>query len=270
MIKKLLLFGSFILFVWNSSAQQLEEYMDEKTEKYGFKDSETEKIVVPAKYNYVGFWEENNTRMLVSIAIDEDGFESKHGYLDEKGNEIIPLIYSDAYAFSEGLALVYMDDEEFGYIDVNGKFVLPKLNERFQNSGNTFKDGLVDVYNHHYQAGFMDKNGKIVIECQFDGHVGKFYDDRAWVAKGDEHKYGFIDKTGKLVVPFIYDHINDFDPEVGLACVGINEKYGFINKDGEVVIPLIYNRDADFSNGEAYVEDDDGFHLINTKGERIK
>lgn len=267
-MKKLLLFGSFLLFAWSSSAQQLEEFMDDDTDKYGFMNEDTEEIIVPAKYDEVGSWEENDTRMLVGIYADEDEDEMLYGYINEKGQEIIPLIYTDAYDFSEGLALVYQEDD-FGFIDVNGNMVLAKLNEKFKRVNNAFSNGLLVVYDNNNQGGFIDTKGKTVIKCQFKHHVGNFNDERAFVEDTNK-KYGYIDQKGKVVISYEYDYAGNFNPEVGLACVSKDGKYGFIDKKGKVVIPLIYKENAQFRNGVAHVKDDKGKYKINTKGEVIK
>ncbi|MBK7505883.1 MAG: WG repeat-containing protein [Bacteroidetes bacterium] len=48
----------------------------------------------------------------------------KFGFLDNSGKEVIPLIYDDAFRFSEGLAIVEKNGKS-GYIDKTGKEVIP-------------------------------------------------------------------------------------------------------------------------------------------------
>lgn len=49
----------------------------------------------------------------------------KHGYIDHKGNVVIPFIYKDAKFFSEGLAHVLTEDDKWGYFSRKGKLVIP-------------------------------------------------------------------------------------------------------------------------------------------------
>jgi hypothetical protein len=46
--------------------------------------------------------------------------DDKCGFVDSTGKLAIPCKYDDAHSFSEGLALVELDDVGF-YIDKNGK-----------------------------------------------------------------------------------------------------------------------------------------------------
>lgn len=50
--------------------------------------------------------------------------EGKYGFMDRKGNLIVPYKYDDIYNFSEGLAAVCLNDK-WGYIDNTGVEVVP-------------------------------------------------------------------------------------------------------------------------------------------------
>jgi hypothetical protein len=95
----------------NSSERELERF--EKNDKYGFKDKQTGKVVVPAKYDDAHDFSEG----LAAVKLD-----GKWGFIDKTGKKIIPLKYDDAEHFSEGLAPVKLDDK-WGFIDKTGKEV---------------------------------------------------------------------------------------------------------------------------------------------------
>lgn len=61
----------------------------------------------------------------------------KWGYVNTKGELIIPCIYEYANDFSEGLACVSKDGKE-GFINKNGEIVIPL---KFENCG-VFSEGL--------------------------------------------------------------------------------------------------------------------------------
>lgn len=47
------------------------------------------------------------------------------GFIDKKGEFVIPPIYTFAYAFSDGLAAVRGKDEKYGYINTQGEKLIP-------------------------------------------------------------------------------------------------------------------------------------------------
>jgi hypothetical protein len=159
------------------------------------------------------------------LAIYEND-EGKYGYVDEKGNLVIPCVY---YAvewnfgyFKEGYAGVYKQDMgKFGVIDKSGKTVLP-----FKYDGIEYSEGLFCV-DENDKAGFYDTNGKNVISCTFD-EAASFSEGLAAVKQGK--LWGFIDKFGKIVISPMFDEASDFSD--GLAVVKKNGKYGIVDKKG--------------------------------------
>ncbi len=134
---------------------------------------------------------------------------SKWGFIDKEGNEVISCKYEEVHDFYEGLAAVK-------------------------------KDGL---------WGFIDKEGNEVISCEYNNHciVGDFHDGVARIRKNGKSGYfiswGFIDKEGNEVISCKYDEVRDFHE--GLAAVKKDRKYYFINKTEEVVnkVKLVYIKD---------------------------
>jgi hypothetical protein len=89
----------------------------------------------------------------------ERGANGKHGYIDETGKEVIPFKYDEAEDFSEGIALVRLNDK-FGYIDKTGKEIIPlKYDDAFN-----FFGGLARVILNDKQF-YIDKTGKCVKDC---------------------------------------------------------------------------------------------------------
>ena len=77
----------------------------------------------------------------------------KWGFVDKKGNEVIPCIYNVVLNFSEGLAVLIKEDK-YGFIDKSGKEVIPCI----YNDVNYFKGGLSSVKKDD-KWGFVDKKG---------------------------------------------------------------------------------------------------------------
>ena len=198
---------------------------------------------IDSKYRCVGGI--NDGLALVS---QNSGYMS-YGFIDKTGKVVIPLKYSNARPFSEGLAYVSNDSFE-GFIDTKG-------NEAFSckdyyDVGN-YHEGLASVvkeeknedgYTAGWKLGFMDKNGKIVIPCTLPCHEleggepnadYEFFSDGIYEVSNENR---FIDKAGKTVLD--YDSrwwipLNERFSE-GLIVVAYGEQYGFMDKNGKVTI----------------------------------
>src|SRR5262245_4290036 len=66
-----------------------------------------------------------------------------------------------------------------------------------------------------------------------------------------KNKYGYIDRTGKVIVPPQFEKAGEFSE--GLAWVYQNERFGFIDMTGKFAIPLELGGANDFSDGLAAV-----------------
>lgn len=124
----------------------------------------------------------------------------------------------------------------------------------------TFHDGMAAVLKDG-KWGYISSDGKEVITCsipkQYDvcidredygffrdnGYIRNFSEGMVPVAKetsGAKHNYervlkwGYMNKEGKLVVDYIYDEAADFSE--GLAWVANDEYQGFIDKQGNKVL----------------------------------
>src|SRR5690554_567398 len=89
--------------------------------------------------------------------------------------------------------------------------------------------------------GFIDQNGKEVVPTIY-ARIGKFTENSGEFAKVKSitGNYGLIDRNGKEVVPTLYARIGKFGEYANdIALVKtITGKYGFINQNGvEIVEP---------------------------------
>jgi hypothetical protein len=65
----------------------------------------------------------------------------KYGYVNTKGERVIPATYREAKDFTEGMAAVSTDGTSWGYIDKSGKVV---ISEKYLEA-NSFSNGLAKV-----------------------------------------------------------------------------------------------------------------------------
>lgn len=190
------------------------------------------------------------------------GDNSKAGYIDKTGKEVIPLQYDILSGdFSEGLAAVRLNGK-YGYIDKAGSLAIPfKYGCGFCG----FSEGLAAVTLADTRSyGFIDKAEKVVIPFKYD-FAWAFSGGLAAVELGELK--GFVDKSGREVIPIKYESTARFTE--GLAAVKLNGKWGFVDATGGVVIPLKYDYADEFSEGLAIVELNNKFGFIDRTGKVV-
>lgn len=190
------------------------------------------------KFNRKGDFSEGLAR------VEIDG---KWGFINEKGELVIPCECDEVGCFYEGYAKVmiceygqiishFSDFTKFvGYdvwwfIDKSGKIISSAYEEI-----ESFSEGLAAVCRGGIW-GFINERDKPVIPFEYD-RADFFFEGLAAVQKDD--KWGFIDKSNKLVIPYEYDSFCGFNR--GLSIVLKDGKWGMIDKTGRAVIPIEYD-----------------------------
>lgn len=151
------------------------------------------------------------------LVIIHDG---KYGYIDSDGRVLIPPQYLWASGFADGLGAVYVCGRTVS-IDAAGKLLpLQRGGEGTallpRKSGNNF--------------GFVDASGNFVVQPQFQ-EVLPFSDGLAAVRLHD--KWGFIDETGRVVIQPRFDEAYYFHE--GVAAANLNDTPLIIDKTGKVL-----------------------------------
>jgi len=161
---------------------------------------------------------------LAPVNTTERWADRAYGYINRKGDFVIPPQFYTAQLFSEGLALVVKMDSvngvtKVGWINKSGEWVVTEVQSHVPSNmfSKTFMDpngngdwryseGLVPFYLYSegkHLHGYMDRTGRVVIEPREFNKIGPFLGGLARVfVKGDEGSlddYGYIDKTGKFV-----------------------------------------------------------------------
>lgn len=140
--------------------------------KWGLVDHNCNRIIEP-RFDYASYFSEG------LAAVRKDG---KEGFVDTKGETVIPFNYWQAFSFREGKAQVCFTSDSCGFIDTSGKTVIPF---HYQvNFGGDFHSGLAEVRLHD-RYGFIDVNGNVVIPIQyfspfdlnhFDSYIGQLHE----------------------------------------------------------------------------------------------
>lgn len=137
------------------------------------------------------------------------------GYIDKRGNEVIPFKYCDVQPFSEGLAAVQTAfDAYWRFIDKTGKVAMQK---EFFWAG-SFSDGLCMVVPDSTSEGigFIDKTGKLVIPARYSDARGFKNGEAAVFDREHGYESALINKEGQMVGDFTFrpEYLRPMDIEI--------------------------------------------------------
>ena len=195
------------------------------------------------------------------------------GYIDHKGNTVIPAKFAWAGSFSDGMAKVLIapdpgapNIDKSGYIDKTGNIVIEAKYgwaEQFSDGLALVADDKLDSNEYFNRKAFIDKKGDRVTDY-FDS-AESFSEGLAAVRVN--WLWGFIDKTGTMVIPPTYDLVVRPFSE-GYAAINCeNDKIALINKKGKKLTECSFEEVWEFSEGLAAVQTTDkGWGFIDTKG----
>jgi len=174
--------------------------------------------------------------------------DDKIGFVNTKGELVIPCIYHGAGHFHDGLCAVTKGGS-WGYIDTEGNEVLPF---RFE-TANDFEDGAA-VAKYDDKWHLIDRNGNDV----FDVSEYEWVDDYAsplgrkiWhcariplskVLRASKNgKEGLIDRQGNALTSFEFDEIFYTDDD-GKYLVSVKDGHiGVFDLDGKELVPCQYD-----------------------------
>jgi hypothetical protein len=198
----------------------------------------------------------------------------KWGYFREGDGLVIEARYERAHEFSEGLAVVELDQWDHdkkvcplcAVIDKNGQQTAFPPVRGVPNIGGFSEGFLLFVYlGYNVKDGpYMDKEGRVHFDGKGYKPSGVFIHGRARVKL--DNKYGFIDINGELVIPPRFEDAYHFDKD-GLALVKEMEtkKNGIINTLGNYILEptneLKYGHE-----GVAVATSPSGYQFIDYKG----
>jgi len=218
----------------------LTKLYDSKTSSYGFINTQGKWVIMPTNYAEVGSFSEG----LVPVQTNVNWY---WGYINVKGEVKIPFDYKTKPGnFSEGLVAVQNSKEELGYIDQNGKTVLPFIYDHYQ-LNSEFRNGCAVVYNDNAGGyAIIDKTGKIV--RKLNTTVVKVLKN-GWILWKEDlgtnisYCFGVLSPDGKdILAPGYFTQIGEFSDGLSYATAKIDDKEvkGFINLNFDFVIIQTY------------------------------
>jgi len=211
----------------------------ERGGKYGYKDASTGQVTLEAQWDEAGPFSEG----VACVKLFNAGGSR---YIDETGRVIIPPDNFTGREFHNGLAVAAKGGRDlWGFIDHSGRFVIePKFTE-----ADAFSEGLAHVQLDG-RHGFIDTEGNVVVPLKFreasrfaEGLAAFRVDPPAGQERHAETEgdWGYIDRTGKVVIPAQFRMAGPFSE--GLAAVMRTDgTLSFIDVAGKDVIKLAAGR----------------------------
>lgn len=283
----------------NASDSLLAKFLSERsfiTFKYGYINSSNRFIIEPSLEYSELFTPDlekaisnkeftmQNFNFYEGLAVFKDKKTNKFGYINKKGEIVIPPKFLKASIFSEGLAAVNFGEasEKWGYIDKEGNSVI----EGKYSIANRFSEGLAtvlitgvedfDISSTNWDSLRIGMSSNwLVINRKGNMHSGPFngflnrlliYSEGFSVVEkhffGEVFGYRFIDKEGNFTTDFDLMDVTRF--EEGYAGVQISEdSWVFVDTSFNVVSEK-FEEVYPFSDGLAAVKEDGKWGYIDT------
>ena len=190
--------------------------------------------------------------------------KAQWGYVNEKGEEVIPCKYIAVTPFSEGHAIVaeYKNDRiKLSIIDKTGNITAVVNNYLFLIPVSTgFKNGRIPVVNVDTQFGFLTVDG-VFEKCSYKVTDIKNVTDYGFIFQNLEGKYGAMDYKGEILVHPRYDDLA-FIPGTKNYLAKIRDRYSELDERGEKI--------QDFIDYKYMKTGTDAFPMIASTGERYE
>ncbi len=173
--------------------------------KYGFINQKGEMVIRP-HFQLLAYPDPDGVDRLIGyasrfseglalVAVDmfdefkSTGYRTLFGYINKKGDFVVPPQFTDAQDFSEGLAwVVPADNNHFGWIDTSGHWAVTKVD------GQKIPGLIIGDWRYSEELGGGD------------GEFGEFHPFIGGIAKvllrmagREEYGYGYIDRTGRFI-----------------------------------------------------------------------
>lgn len=181
----------------------------------------------------------------------------KSGFINEKDELVIPLVYDAANGFYDGVSAVKKNGK-VGFIDKSNKVVIPFEYDGVQN----FHKGYA-VVSANKKQWLIDKKGRQITLRKYDllrykNGLGMMTLDKKW---------GYLNEAGQEIIPPEYDMIHNYGE--GLIGAKKGDKWGYIDTLDQVQLPFEFESVSVFANGRAVVDRNGKTGVIDKKGKTL-
>ncbi|REK72019.1 WG repeat-containing protein [Paenibacillus paeoniae] len=192
-------------------------------------DEKGKEMPVMSKYDgspslVVGSYKEG----MIAASLLNENKSPTWGFLDQTGKEVVSLTsYSEIQDFQEGLAAVGNKDGAWGYINKKGQTVVPHSYDYAL----PFENGLAWVMKKG-KWGMIDPKGKVIVPIKYEAldeqwqQMGEFQDGYLLVFNGKT--YNFVNAKGQEVYKNGFENAWHFGE--GLGAIKVKGKWGYIGK----------------------------------------
>ena len=206
--RMLFVFASIILSFSAVAANQKQVLIPFKSDTldiYGFKDSITDKIIIPAQFAKVSSFNDGLAAVNVGGTTE----------IDEENDR------------------VYLEGGQWGFINPEGKFVIPAKYESVSpfSNGTAIVEGVPEL-DSMYRYGLINTKGGYVIPLMYEDLSS--IDDNLYYATKNNLQ-GIIDNAGKVCIPLQYENIECYN---GFAIVKKDTLEGIIKMNNTLVVPI--------------------------------
>ena len=190
------------------------------------------------------------------LAVVSDGL--KMGLIDKKNNIVIPFVYDEISDFLKGRAIVTQNNLN-GIIDRTGDFIFPlEFNDigYFKNDlYYTEKEGFINIYDFNFHQ----------INCPLIEQITPFVSGKFKVIM--EGKVSFLNDDLTISLPLEFDDVLPFSDSV--YRYQLEGKFGLVQMDNKWKTPNIYDEIYPLNEGFAMVRVKDKLGYINLEGKLI-
>lgn len=180
-------------------------------------------IVLPIVYSDIT--EDDTTGFIVQDTV------GNMGYVNNRGEFIVPCVYNEVKGFGDGLARVKKDDD-WMFIDKKGDVIeLLECDEILSGFG----DNRAFV-RQNGSVNMIDRHGKVIKSVDADS-VFLFCEGYATFMKNG--KYGKLDTNGNVFIEAKFDDLYGYID--GFAQYRKNDLFGVIDTNGNVVVDASHN-----------------------------
>lgn len=208
-------------------------------------------------------------RVIVSYADNYAVVElaGKFGYINEEGEEVIPLKYEAATLFDGNIASVQFEDT-WGAINKDEETV---IDFKYKAMGG-FQNGYAVAKNKRNKWSLIDASDKSLFPFKYD-FLTPMNDEGVAIAKS-KGKYGLIDQKGEVIVPFEYDFEEEYSGLLQI-CEGYiwlkkENKWGAVDYSGKTIIPFKYDILNSTDGEEAKVWLGDKMQIVDKDGQCLQ
>lgn len=235
----------------------------QKEGKWGYKNQKQEIIVQP-KYDFAEPFANGMAKVgMQGNKVWWDGWLQRdtYGYIDEKGAEFIPLIYTELSAATEGLIKARKtavdsegnytfdsnndgkrDGEHYGYINTSNEVIIPF---KYRYLGDLFEDDpsgqIIFGGTDYYHWAVINRKGEELIPPTLSEKPKNTQKNNAFFYIQRDRKRGLIDGNGRIILEPVYESVSA--STVGSDIwVTQNKKRGIIDWNGKTKVPVIYDK----------------------------